>query len=109
MEDNDQTNNLGAVEDEIGSRVGNTDDLPKEILEQLSSVQLDALESKILAVLKEKYGGAANLDEVIVGLYREYKYVSGNRRDINNKLYRMMKKGILSSVPKKKGAYKVAT
>ena len=49
----------------------------------------------------------ATIDEVIVGLFRDFQYVTEDRRTLANKLYRMTKAGHLESVPKRKGVLKV--
>lgn len=94
---------------DVGSRLGNTDDLPEELLRLLSATKMDDLEEKIFKTLKERFDGIASLDEVIVGLYRDFGYIAEDRRLINSKLYRMSKRGILESVPKKKGVYRAKT
>ncbi len=105
MEDDDPREELDAV----GSRIGDTSDLPPELKSQLASSQMDDMEEKILHTLKERYDGVANLDEIIVGLYRDFGYVTKDRRSLNGKLYRMRKRGLLENVPKRKGVYRVKT
>lgn len=88
----------------IGGRLGNVEDLPEEIRNQLVSVQYDELESQILAVIKDRYSGIATIDEILVGLWRTHEDV--HQRDIlANKIYRMTRKEFLHSVAGKKGVY----
>lgn len=42
-----------------------------------------------------------------VGLFRDFEYLTEDRRTLANKLYRMTKAGHLESVPKRKGVLKV--
>lgn len=92
---------------QVGSRIGDTSDLPEELVKQLNISKLDDLEKKVVAVLRDKFDGIANVDELMVGLYREYKHVAEDRRGFSNKLYRMQKAGLIESVPKRKGVYKM--
>lgn len=88
----------------IGNRLGNLDDLPEEIRNQLVSVQYDELETQILEVINERYGGIATIDEILVGLWREHNDV--HPRDVlANKIYRMTRKEYLHSVAGRKGVY----
>tara|TARA_B100001778_G_C18600542_1_gene637006 strand:+ start:1513 stop:1914 length:402 start_codon:yes stop_codon:yes gene_type:complete len=89
----------------IGRRVGDIDDLPEELKKHLQISKTDELEEKILSVLNELYSGMANLDEVIVGLYRKYNEIIDNRQFLSNKMYRMSQNKLLYSVMGKKGAY----
>lgn len=80
--------------------LGNVHDLPPELLEELSIAKSDELEDHLVTVINA-YGGEANLDQILVGLYRKFK-VSQKRRFIQNKLYRM---SMVWSVEGKKGVY----
>ena len=75
--------------------------LPAELVEQLSD--LDELESEILKLM-EMGKGTLVLDKIVAGLY----HLTGKthqRNQLTAKLYRMMKKNLIWSVPKKKGVY----
>lgn len=93
------------ITDNFGRRVGNLDDLPDELKSQLQIAKSDELESHILNSLS-RLSGIANLDELLVDLYRTTNIVH-KRQFISNKLYRMSKMDRVISVPKKKGAYKL--
>ncbi len=80
--------------------LGNVHDLPSELLEELSIAKTDELEDQLVTVINA-YGGEANLDQILVGLYRKFK-VSQKRRFLQNKLYRM---DTIWSVEGKKGVY----
>lgn len=90
----------------VGRRLGDLSDLPEALRKQIASVKLDDLEEKILKTIRERFGGIANVDEIIVGLYRDHAYITEDRRQLANKLYRMQKAGLIESVPKRKGIYK---
>ncbi len=91
----------------VGTRLGDTGDLPESLRKQLNSGKLDELESRVTRVLKQRYEGVANVDELMVGLYRDFEYVVEDRRAFSNKLYRMQKAGLIESVPKRKGVYSI--
>jgi len=83
--------------------LGDLSDLPSELLDQLNVAKSDELEDQIVTVINA-YDGQANIDEILVGLYRKFKVVQ-QRRFIQNKLYRMAKAEMIFSIPDKKGAY----
>lgn len=95
--------------DRVGRRLGDVSDLPEEVRKQLHAIKLDDLESKIVATLRDRFEGIANVDELIVGLYRDHRHIVDDRRMLANKLYRMCKSGLLESVAKRKGVYKLKT
>ncbi len=96
--DNDQISN-------VGKRFGDLSDLPEALRKQINFGQLDDLEEKIIKTLKNRYGGVASVDEILVGLYRDFGFIGDDRKFIANKLYRMTKSGALRSVKKRKGVY----
>jgi hypothetical protein len=96
------------VSNEIGNRLGDLSDLPEEIKNQLVSVHSDEYEEQVLSVLKNLYGGIANVDELFVGMFRKYEIKDKDREYLARKLYRMTKSKTIFSVPKKKGIYSIA-
>jgi hypothetical protein len=98
MDDRDQ---------QIGNRIGDISDLPEALRNILSFGKLDELEMQITTILKDLYGGTASLDELLVGLYRRYGVIPEDRRTLANKLYRMIRAGLIESVPKRKGIYRI--
>jgi hypothetical protein len=88
----------------VGKRLGNISALPEELRSQLQAAKTDELEDKILNVIN-KLDGVANIDEILVGLYKEYQTIQ-QRSYITNKLYRMIKAGLLIAVSGKKGVYR---
>lgn len=92
---------------DLGRRLGDLSDLPEELRAQIVVAKLDELEAKIIKTMTERFEGVANVDEIIVGLYRDHKYITEDRRQLANKLYRMQKSSLLDAVPRRKGVYKV--
>jgi hypothetical protein len=90
---------------DLGRRVGNLDDLPEELRRQLQIGKIGEFEAQIIAVIRDTYDGVANVDEVLVGLYRQTAVIHP-RQYIANKLYRMGQAGQIVSVPRKKGVYR---
>jgi hypothetical protein len=81
----------------------NLADLPPELLKELSIGQLDTLEQQIVAVF-EAEGGSANLDQVLIGLYRKFRVVQ-TRRFVQNKIWRMVRKGRLAKTKGERGLF----
>jgi uncharacterized LabA/DUF88 family protein len=92
--------------EKVGKRIGNISDLPELLRNQLQAAKTDELERQVLEVL-EGFEGVANIDEILVGLYRRFSLIQ-ERAFISNKLYRMQKAGHLISVKGKRGVYQVA-
>ena len=78
-------------------------DLPPSLIAELSTVKVDELEDQVVTVINA-FGGTANIDEILVGLYRKFK-VEQTRKFMLNKLYRMMKADLLYSLAGRKGLY----
>ena len=91
---------------DLGRRVGNLDDLPESLRVQLQAGRIGDLEREIIALIREIYDGVANVDEILVGLFRRTGEVH-DRQPLANRLDRMAQAGHLISVPKKKGVYRV--
>lgn len=82
-------------------------DLPPEMIAELSVTDGDKLEFDIIQVIEDA-GGAASLDRILLELYRRTGEVT-KRTWLNNRLYRMVQKEAIHSVPGKKGVYSLAT
>lgn len=87
----------------IPKSLGDVSDLPPELLKELSVVETDDLEEQILTVMRA-CPEDANLDQVLVGLYRKFKVVQ-TRRFIQNKLYRMSRKELIHAVAGHRATY----
>src|ERR1043166_5333849 len=57
---------------------GDLADLPPELLSELSGSHADPLEAQIMAVLRD-CGGPADLDQLLIGLYRKFETVQKRR------------------------------
>jgi hypothetical protein len=77
-------------------------DLPPELLKELSESAKG--ETDQLITIINSRGGTANLDEILIDLWRKYKEL-GKRPLVSNKLYRLSRRGLCWSVPGKKGTY----
>jgi hypothetical protein len=89
----------------LPSRLGDLSDLPPELLGELSAPRVDELDSQIIDVI-HAYGGTADLDQILVGLFRKFK-VAQKRRFLQNKVWRMAQKEMLWSIRGKKGVYTI--
>lgn len=78
-------------------------DLPKELRAELSVTKTDELEDQVATVINAA-GGEADIDGILIYLYRKFKVVQ-TRRFMQNKLWRMNQKGLIHSVPGRKGHY----
>lgn len=77
--------------------------LPKELLEELSLSDGDKLDYAILKII-EDCGGIASLDRLLVGIYKDTGEVM-KRGTLTSRMYRMSQRGMVYTVPGKKGAY----
>lgn len=82
--------------------------LPQEIVEQVRVGETEKFEAGVMKLLRAANGQPMLLDNILIGLYLMHRE-SYKRAQLNNKLYRMVTKGLISSVPGKKGLYTVAS
>ena len=87
----------------IPSSYGDLSDLPAELMKELSGIKVDDLEQQIYTIMKSG-GEEIDLDAVLIELFRRFKIVQ-TRKYLQNKLWRMAQKGVIFSVPGKKGIY----
>lgn len=88
----------------LSLRAEDLDGLPQELLDELSTSGAEnKTEATILTLLQEA-GGVMSLDQLLVGLFRRAGELH-KRPALTNRLYRMAQKGLIFSVPGKKGAY----
>ncbi len=81
---------------DVGKRIGNLDDLPKEIRSQLQCIKTNSLEKQIMEVIN-CLQGMANIDEILVGMFREHDLLM-ERSYLSKKLYQMKRHGLLESI-----------
>lgn len=79
------------------------DGLPADLIEELSITGSDKMEFSIVTMMDEA-GGMMSLDQILVGLFRQTGEVH-KRTAMTNRMYRMIQKGLIYSVPNKKGVY----
>lgn len=92
------------LEAPLSPELGDVSDLPAELLAELSAPQLDELERQIVTVLKACPDEVADLDQILVGLFRKFQILQ-KRRFVQNKLWRMSKKNLVWGIPNKRGHY----
>jgi len=78
-------------------------DLPDELIVELSISNADKVEFAILDILKDN-NGILSLDQILVKYYKATGEIL-KRPTMTNRLYRMGQKGLVSSVPGRKGIY----
>jgi hypothetical protein len=78
-------------------------DLPQELLEQLSLTESDKKEF-LLAQIIDDLGGATSLDKLLIAIFRRTGEVEKRTR-LNSRLYRMANKGMIHAHPTRKGIY----
>jgi hypothetical protein len=88
----------------LPTRLGDLSDIPQELRSELSGIELDELEGQLVAVINSYEGKTADLNQILVGLFRKFKVVQ-KRRLIQQRLWRMQGDGLAWAVPKKKGVY----
>lgn len=94
---------LAGLTSALPPSLGNIHDLPQELLDELSVTKTDELEDQLVTVVNA-HDGQADLDQLLVGLYRKFG-VKQKRRFLQNKLYRMAKNDLIWVVPGRKGVY----
>ena len=77
--------------------------LPAELMQELSISEADRLEFSIVGIINEA-GGLLSLDKIIIGLFKKTGEVH-KRSNMTSRLYRMIQKGLIYSVPYRKGIY----
>ena len=77
--------------------------LPEELLAELSISTSDWQEFDIITLV-EAAGGIQTLDKIIIGLYKKTGEIH-KRTVVNNRINRMMGKGLIFGVPNRKGVY----
>lgn len=94
---------LGEKSSRSASGAKDMTDLPLELLRELSVGHADPLDAQIVEVLSG-YGGSANLDQILIGLFRKFQVIQ-KRRFLQNKVWRMIRKGQLHKVPGTRGVF----
>lgn len=77
--------------------------LPEELIKELSVSDADKTEFVIANMISEN-GGILSMDKILIGIYKKTGEII-KRQTMTSKLYRMSQKGLVFSVPSKKGFY----
>ena len=91
------------------SRLGDLADLPEALRSQLKPIKakrLNAFHALVLAVIADCFGGKANIDEILVGVWRLTETVV-DRKKIARALCQLKKLGMLTPAPARSGIYKL--
>ncbi len=96
---------IAAVEQRLSLSWEEIHDLPPELLEELSISESDKTEFNIISLVTE-LGGVASLDRLLVALFHQSGEIT-KRAALNQRLYRMVQKELIFSVPGKKGVYSI--
>lgn len=89
--------------DQLNLSFDEIEGLPEELVNELSISEADKVEFTIQQLIDEN-GGVISLDRLLVALYKKTGDIY-KRNAITSKLYRMSGKGMVFSVPNKKGVY----
>lgn len=79
--------------------------LPDELLAELSISESDKLDFHIVAAVRD-LGGIASLDRLLVAIFKSTGEIH-KRQNLNARIYRLVQKDMLFSVPGKKGVYSI--
>lgn len=99
----DELEHLRRVTKPIPASYGDLSDLPPELVKELTGIKVDDLEQQLFTVIKSG-GDEVDLDAILIELFRRFQVVQ-TRKFLQNKLWRMAQKGIIYSVPGRKGVY----
>ena len=88
----------------VDSELGDISHLPPELIKELTLNAPSELEQRIIAIIESTDEKLANINTILVALYDRHKVVQ-KRRNMQNKLWRMMDNKLLYSMPNQKGVY----
>lgn len=88
---------------QLSLNIEEINDLPEELVQELSISEGDKTEFAILNAVEEA-GGVITLDRLLIALYRKTSEVH-KRANLTSRIYRMTNKNLLYNVPGKKGVY----
>jgi len=93
----------------VNGRLGDISELPPELQAQLSKLPgrkavVGGVRNRVVPVMDELYGGIANIDEILVGLYKMYDFI-GIRKNLSSILYSMVNVGDISKFSGKRGVF----
>lgn len=88
----------------VDPELGDLSDLPKELLAELNLSAPSELEQRIVAIIKNCPDEKSNINTILVELFRRHG-VKQKRRNMQNKLWRMMDNKLIYGVDGEKGVY----
>lgn len=92
----------------VGKRLGDIADLPTVLRDQLRGRSTThGIDEQIMGIVRD-FDGVAQVDEIMVALWRKHKVLTEDRRALANRLYRLTVRGQLRSVKGRKGVYEIA-
>jgi hypothetical protein len=78
--------------------------IPEELLKELNLTEATDRQDLLIEYLIAKAGGILSLDQVMIDLWKKTSEVP-KRNTLTSRLYRMVSKGMIYTVPGKKGVY----
>ena len=84
--------------------LGDLSDIPRELLDELTLAAPSELEQRIIAIIKNSEDEKANINTILVELFRRHG-VKQKRRNMQNKLWRMTSNKLIWGVEGEKGVY----
>lgn len=90
----------------IPSRIGDISDLPEAVRKVVAGHS--EINVQIIDVIRS-LDGAANVDEIIVFLFRRHGVMTTSRRELASRLYRMTVLDQLVSIKGRKGVFGLST
>lgn len=101
----EEVKRLRSITKPVPKTLGDISDLPEELLSELSAIKTDDVEDQIFTIVNSCEGKEANIDTILVELFRRFHGVH-KRTYITNKLWRMINKSeTLWNGPSGKGYY----
>jgi len=88
----------------VDPELGDLSDLPPELVKELNLNAPSELEQRIIAIIKSSDDKKANINTILVELFKRHKVVQ-KRRNMQNKLWRMMDQKLIWGVDGEKGVY----
>lgn len=77
--------------------------LPEELIKELSLSESDKQDFFLMDIMDD-LGGIASIDKIMIQAYKKNEEIL-ERQKLSAKLYRMVSKGLIYSLPSKKGVY----
>lgn len=93
----------------LGKRLGNIENLPETLKEEIPEFSLTGIDSQVYTVLKEDLEGLATLSEILIALYNRYHISDKTRVDITKVIYRLMRKKVVEKFKNKKAVYAISS